>query len=685
MRNLKQIGNLKRVAGWMLALAMVVSLCWQPMEVKAEEKSIDFKVTCDGEVVTSGATITAGYWQGATPEQPNIPVLSDGYGEKAAESTDGTIHFVVDGSKISAESPYNYAVVIIRLDGYKYVSSSGQMHGFGETNTSQYEGYLALQTADFTDSNMSFTLEVQKEESGTSPNSETKSISVNAKNGDTVVTEGVTLSAYYTSHCKECQATLSEDKIAESTNGELKVDVDVAKIPESNEKQYGYVEVRAELTEDSNMSISTNPDATYHSSRNSRFLSAAEFSVENTKEVTFYVKEKPADPDTLQFTAHAGCVNDGTCSLCGKEKRDWSDMSTGKVEIAMYSSRDTSARIDDTLVSGESGSATMTVDRTKLSAGQYVGVTFYRPEGYNWRYDRDKDPSVTRFLSYDSFKGHGDESTFGFDVFTTGESISGGHSQNASTTDKDAQTSTSSSSSSGSSSSSSGGGTIQITSSGSAVTASAARTFTAATDANTSISDTSGVLPATTVMTTAAVTDAATLSTITEALKGEIPSDVTIGQISAMNIDLSDSATGAEIHALNGKVAVTVPVPFSIGSGNMLSVIRVNDDGTMQLCESSMANGKVTFMTDHFSTYIFVEASKAVSFIGGAAISKTAISIKAGSGRPTATSNNNRGAEGTRSPSPKTSDEGRRLPIAGAALLVIAMIGFVSYRKKGIR
>ncbi|MGN0351705.1 MAG: FMN-binding protein [Roseburia sp.] len=73
-------------------------------------------------------------------------------------------------------------------------------------------------------------------------------------------------------------------------------------------------------------------------------------------------------------------------------------------------------------------------------------------------------------------------------------------------------------------------------------------------------------------------------------------------------IDLSNSS-GTEIHELAGYVSVTMAIPSGlvVGNGNTIVVYRLNDDGTLTKCTTTVKDGKVTFLTNHFSTFIFSE------------------------------------------------------------------------------
>lgn len=78
-----------------------------------------------------------------------------------------------------------------------------------------------------------------------------------------------------------------------------------------------------------------------------------------------------------------------------------------------------------------------------------------------------------------------------------------------------------------------------------------------------------------------------------------------LGNYAVYDLDLTDG-NGTEIHQLNGKVSVTMDIPFTMAENSTLKVYRV-DNGTLVNCPATVSNGKVTFETDHFSTYIFAE------------------------------------------------------------------------------
>ena len=81
-----------------------------------------------------------------------------------------------------------------------------------------------------------------------------------------------------------------------------------------------------------------------------------------------------------------------------------------------------------------------------------------------------------------------------------------------------------------------------------------------------------------------------------------------VGEFEVLEINLYDGE-GASVTQLDGYVTVTIPVPESIvlREGYVLVVYRVNDDGTLTNCNAVVEDGKITFTTDHFSTYIIAE------------------------------------------------------------------------------
>ena len=78
-------------------------------------------------------------------------------------------------------------------------------------------------------------------------------------------------------------------------------------------------------------------------------------------------------------------------------------------------------------------------------------------------------------------------------------------------------------------------------------------------------------------------------------------------------LELTLKKNGVEIHELGGFISITLPIPkgISVKNGKTLRVYRCEDNGsgkyTMIPCETSVADGKVTFRTNHFSIYVIRE------------------------------------------------------------------------------
>ena len=80
------------------------------------------------------------------------------------------------------------------------------------------------------------------------------------------------------------------------------------------------------------------------------------------------------------------------------------------------------------------------------------------------------------------------------------------------------------------------------------------------------------------------------------------------GKFTVHEINLKD-ADGTQLHQIGDYVVVTLPVPegFTVSSTTTIAVYRLEDDGTLTKCTSTVVDGKLSFSTDHFSTYVFVE------------------------------------------------------------------------------
>ena len=78
-------------------------------------------------------------------------------------------------------------------------------------------------------------------------------------------------------------------------------------------------------------------------------------------------------------------------------------------------------------------------------------------------------------------------------------------------------------------------------------------------------------------------------------------------------MDLTDAA-GQAINQLKGYINVTLPIPadMELAANETIRVYRV-ENGKLYKCDTAVANGQVTFATNHFSTYILVKQNIALS------------------------------------------------------------------------
>lgn len=71
---------------------------------------------------------------------------------------------------------------------------------------------------------------------------------------------------------------------------------------------------------------------------------------------------------------------------------------------------------------------------------------------------------------------------------------------------------------------------------------------------------------------------------------------------------------GTEAVQPNGDVKVTIPVPSALAKAKKVAVYRVGDDNKLVSCGTAdVADGKLTFTTNHFSTYVFADATPATN------------------------------------------------------------------------
>lgn len=136
----------------------------------------------------------------------------------------------------------------------------------------------------------------------------------------------------------------------------------------------------------------------------------------------------------------------------------------------------------------------------------------------------------------------------------------------------------------------------------SANTGTTGNNITSTTDNSVVIDNSNGVLPTGTILQSAKLESGEVYSNAEKILKNCVTNLV---NYAVYELKLTDG-NGVEIHQLNGKVSVTMNIPFTMSENTALKVYRV-DDGKLVLCSSTISNGKVTFETDHFSTYIFAE------------------------------------------------------------------------------
>ena len=126
-------------------------------------------------------------------------------------------------------------------------------------------------------------------------------------------------------------------------------------------------------------------------------------------------------------------------------------------------------------------------------------------------------------------------------------------------------------------------------------------TDAASTTVSASLKDPNGVLPeGVGIAPVTSITSGTVYDNAAAAAKAKIRG---LSAFAVLDIKLTD----ASIHELNGYVEVTIQVPgnLTVGDGKTIAVYRLEEDGTtLTRCESSVANGMITFTTNHFSTYI---------------------------------------------------------------------------------
>ena len=153
------------------------------------------------------------------------------------------------------------------------------------------------------------------------------------------------------------------------------------------------------------------------------------------------------------------------------------------------------------------------------------------------------------------------------------------------------------------------------------------------------------------------VTDKDTLAKVDKAVKDTLSSKV--GKYAVLDINMTDAA-GTKIQPLNnGNVLVTIDVPSTLDANKGLVVYRMEDNGTLTELKTSVENGKVSFETNHFSTYIVAEKAAVAEETTTAAAAKETTTAKTNS--------------------PKTGDAA---PVAALMVVALGACGAVIASKK---
>ena len=153
------------------------------------------------------------------------------------------------------------------------------------------------------------------------------------------------------------------------------------------------------------------------------------------------------------------------------------------------------------------------------------------------------------------------------------------------------------------------------------------------------------------------VTDKDTLAKVDKAVKDTLSSKV--GKYAVLDINMTDAA-GTKIQPLNnGNVLVTIDVPSTLDANKGLVVYRMEDNATLTELKTSVENGKVSFETNHFSTYIVAEKAAVAEETTTAAAAKETTTAKTNS--------------------PKTGDAA---PVAALMVVALGACGAVIASKK---
>jgi len=122
-------------------------------------------------------------------------------------------------------------------------------------------------------------------------------------------------------------------------------------------------------------------------------------------------------------------------------------------------------------------------------------------------------------------------------------------------------------------------------------------------DTKTTVKDTKGILPDTVKFESKKVTDEKEVAKVADVVKDKI---VGVKDVSINELNLTDGTT--QLHQLADKVQVTMDMPFALADNEAIKVFRVDSDKLIA-CTSRVADGKLVFETDHFSTFAFVKVN----------------------------------------------------------------------------
>lgn len=122
-------------------------------------------------------------------------------------------------------------------------------------------------------------------------------------------------------------------------------------------------------------------------------------------------------------------------------------------------------------------------------------------------------------------------------------------------------------------------------------------------DTKTTVKDTKGILPDPVKFESKKVTDEKEVAKVADVVKDKI---VGVKDVLIYELNLTDGTT--QLHQLADKVQVTMDMPFALADNETIKVFRVDSDKLIA-CTSRVADGKLVFETDHFSTFAFVKVN----------------------------------------------------------------------------